>query len=242
MSKFPRRTFLAGLSTIPFALWFEKYAAAAPPMVRYNFNSVNGKKMAKLYANAVKAMMNAPEASPVGWLFQWYTHNVRGDKTKTSEINRVYPTGSFRAPGSYDEFAEKREAFLEAQARQQESVANQVRRETEWLGRKAAPVTQGGDRIDSHAALELQHAQCARPWRGVVHDPGTRGTSPQHVPDQARDRGAIAGAGIAMGGTPFLQRFRRGNAFGVDGADQLNGRGQPSSRSHLKLSTRERAA
>jgi len=94
MSKFPRRTFIAGLSAIPFALWFEKYAAAAPPMVRYSLNSLNGRKMAKLYANAVRSMMNTPEASPVGWLFQWYTHNVRADKTKTGEINRIYPGGN----------------------------------------------------------------------------------------------------------------------------------------------------
>lgn len=52
------------------------------------------------------------------------------------EINRVYPGGFFRAAVSYDAFAERRDAFLEGQARRQESVANQVRRDTEWLGRK----------------------------------------------------------------------------------------------------------
>src|SRR5207244_6544518 len=52
------------------------------------------------------------------------------------EVKRVYPYGYFRAAGSFDEFADRREEFLEAQARRQESVANQVRRETEWLGRK----------------------------------------------------------------------------------------------------------
>src|SRR5205823_1975216 len=36
------------------------------------------------------------------------------------EISRVYPGGCFRAPGSYDDFAERREEFLEAQARRQE--------------------------------------------------------------------------------------------------------------------------
>jgi len=53
------------------------------------------------------------------------------------EINRMYPGGAFRAAGGYDTFTEKRDAFVEAQARQQESVANQVRRETDWLGHKA---------------------------------------------------------------------------------------------------------
>src|SRR5437868_11943981 len=48
------------------------------------------------------------------------------------EINRAYPAGYFRAAGSYDDFADRREQFLEAQLSRQESVANQVRRETEW--------------------------------------------------------------------------------------------------------------
>jgi ABC transport system ATP-binding/permease protein len=57
------------------------------------------------------------------------------------EINRIFPGGYFRATGGYDSFADKRDDFLEAQARQRDSVANQVRKETEWLGRKAAART-----------------------------------------------------------------------------------------------------
>jgi ATP-binding cassette subfamily F protein uup len=77
---------------------------------------------------------------------------LRGVADEVMEINRVYPGGVFRAPGSYDDFTEHREEFLEAQARQQESVANQVRRETEWLGRKAAARTRkAGSRIEAAA-------------------------------------------------------------------------------------------
>ena len=94
MSKFPRRSFLAGLSTIPFALWFEKYAAAAPAMIRYNVTSVNGQKMLKIYRDGVKLMVATAEPNPVGWLFEWYTHNVRGDRTKAAELTRVYPSPS----------------------------------------------------------------------------------------------------------------------------------------------------
>lgn len=65
------------------------------------------------------------------------------------EISRVYPAGYFRATGSYDQFTERRDEFLEGQARLRESVANQVRRETEWLGRKAAARTRkAASRID----------------------------------------------------------------------------------------------
>jgi ATP-binding cassette subfamily F protein uup len=61
---------------------------------------------------------------------------LRAVADEVIEINRAYPGGYFRSAGTYDEFADRREEFLEAQARRQESVANQVRRETEWLGRK----------------------------------------------------------------------------------------------------------
>jgi ATP-binding cassette subfamily F protein uup len=92
-------------------------------------------------------------AAPFGYLVA--THDrafLRAVADEVIEINRVYPTGYFRVAGSYDGFVERREEFLEAQARQQESVANQVRRETDWLGRKAAARTRkAGFRIDEAA-------------------------------------------------------------------------------------------
>src|SRR5205085_11573753 len=75
------------------------------------------------------------------------------------EISRVYPGGFFRAPGSYDDFARRREEFLAGQARREEAVANQVRRETEWLSRKeSAQRRKSAARIDEAAARrgELQ--------------------------------------------------------------------------------------
>jgi ATP-binding cassette subfamily F protein uup len=90
-------------------------------------------------------------AAPFGYLVA--THDrafLRAVADEIIEINRAFPGGSFRAAGSYDQFVERREAFLEGQARRQESVANQVRRETEWLGRKAAARTRkGGARVDA---------------------------------------------------------------------------------------------
>ncbi|MBI1916447.1 MAG: ABC-F family ATP-binding cassette domain-containing protein [Planctomycetes bacterium] len=89
-------------------------------------------------------------ASPFGYLVA--THDrafLRVVADEIVEISRIYPGGSFRASGSYDEFAERRDEFLDTQARRQVSVANQVRRETEWLGRKAAARTRkAGFRIE----------------------------------------------------------------------------------------------
>ena len=82
------------------------------------------------------------------------------------------------------------------------------------------------------SSLSMPSTRAAR--RVVVHDPGARGAPAQHVPDQAGDRGAIAGAGKAMRGAPLLQRLRRRNALGVDGVDQFDGGGQPGSGSHSK--------
>jgi len=74
---------------------------------------------------------------------------LRAVADEVIEVSRAYPAGYFRAPGSYELFAERREEFLETQARQQQTMANQVRRETEWLGRKAAARTRkAASRID----------------------------------------------------------------------------------------------
>ncbi|HWG44106.1 MAG TPA: ABC-F family ATP-binding cassette domain-containing protein [Gemmataceae bacterium] len=90
-------------------------------------------------------------AAPFGYVVA--THDrafLRAIADEVIEISRVYPGGYFRSAGSYDDFAQRREEFLDAQARRQESVANQVRRETEWLGRKAAARTRkAGFRIDA---------------------------------------------------------------------------------------------
>jgi ABC transport system ATP-binding/permease protein len=61
---------------------------------------------------------------------------LRATADEIVEVSRVYPGGVFRTGGGFDAFAEKREAFLEAQDKQRDAVANQVRRETEWLSRK----------------------------------------------------------------------------------------------------------
>jgi ATP-binding cassette subfamily F protein uup len=92
-------------------------------------------------------------AAPFGYLVA--THDrafLRAIADETLEVSRVYPGGAFRVAGPFDEFADRRDEFLEAQARQQDAVANQVRRETEWLGRKAAARTRkASSRIEAAA-------------------------------------------------------------------------------------------
>ena len=94
MAKITRRTFIAAASAIPFAVWFEQNAFAKTPLVRYNARSAYGQQMLKIYAKAVAAMQAKPPGDPIGWLFQWYTHAVRPDRTKAAEISSIYPSPS----------------------------------------------------------------------------------------------------------------------------------------------------
>ncbi len=69
--------------------------------------------------------------------------------TETVELNRAYPDGLLRVNGNYSAFLIKKEAFLEAQAKQQDALANRVRTEIDWLRRgPKARTTKSKARID----------------------------------------------------------------------------------------------
>jgi ATP-binding cassette subfamily F protein uup len=55
--------------------------------------------------------------------------------TETVELSRAYPSRLLRVPGNYSAFLEKKEEFLLAQEKHQESLENRVRNEIEWLRR-----------------------------------------------------------------------------------------------------------
>ena len=117
------------------------------------------------------------------------------------EISPVYPGGYFRAPGSYDQFAERREEFLEAQARRQEAVANQVRRETEWLSRKeSAQRSKSASRIGDadrrrQELAELKYRNSAAGAAGIDFVASGR---------QTRKLLTAAGMAKALGGRPLF--------------------------------------
>ena len=97
MSKVSRRSMLAGMAVMPFGLWLQGYG---PPRryreyVRYDARSAQGKAMLKIYADAVCKMKDTiKEEDPTSWVFQWYTHWVKGSTTKSAEISRIYGGGS----------------------------------------------------------------------------------------------------------------------------------------------------
>jgi ATP-binding cassette subfamily F protein uup len=113
-------------------------------------------------------------AAPFGYVVA--THDrafLRAVAGQVIEINRTFPGGYFRTAGSYEQFVDRREEFLEAQTRQQESVANQVRRESEWLSRKeSAQRRKGASRIEEAARrraelAELQYRNAAGGAAGI---------------------------------------------------------------------------
>ncbi|HTJ30787.1 MAG TPA: ABC-F family ATP-binding cassette domain-containing protein [Acidobacteriaceae bacterium] len=70
------------------------------------------------------------------------------------ELNRQYPEGLLRVAGKYSAFLEKKEDFLESQAKRQEALENRVKREMEWLRRgPKARTTKSKARIDSATAM-----------------------------------------------------------------------------------------
>ena len=77
---------------------------------------------------------------------RYFLENVA---TEMAELSRAYPDGILRVSGNYSQFLEKKEEFLHAQAKRQESLENRVRTEIEWLRRGAkARTSKSKARID----------------------------------------------------------------------------------------------
>ena len=96
--------------------------------------------------------------------------------TRMLELNRAYPDGLFQTDGPYSEFLARRDEFLRGQEAYQESLANTVRREIEWLRRGArARSTKARSRLKEAGRLieELEDRRA----RGVVATAGIDLTS-----------------------------------------------------------------
>ncbi len=92
MNFLDRRTFLKAVASIPLAVWLERDTfAQTGQLVRYNVLSTQGQAMLEIYAEGVAKMKALPASDPRSWTFQWYIHAVRDDRTKTTELTRIYP-------------------------------------------------------------------------------------------------------------------------------------------------------
>ena len=87
------------------------------------------------------------------------------------ELNRIFADGLFRVKGTFSRFLEEKQAYLESQTKQQESLRNQVKTEIEWLRRgPKARTTKSKARIDS--ANEMIGQLKAIDARTVVNSAG----------------------------------------------------------------------
>ncbi|HWG21853.1 MAG TPA: ABC-F family ATP-binding cassette domain-containing protein [Terracidiphilus sp.] len=74
--------------------------------------------------------------------------------TQIIELNRIYAEGLLRVRGNFSRFLEEKQAYLESQNRQMESLRNRVRTEIEWLRRgPKARTTKSKARIDTANAM-----------------------------------------------------------------------------------------
>ncbi len=164
-------------------------------------------------------------AAPFGYLAD--THDrafLRTIADEVMEISRVYPDGYFRAAGGFDNFAETKDLFLEAQDRKRESVANQVRRESDWLGRKeSAQRKKSRSRIEAAAdrraeLAELTHRTATANAAGIDFAGSGR---------QTRKLLTAAGIGKSLGGKTLFANLdvmlAPGSKFGLLG---INGSGK----------------
>jgi len=120
--------------------------------------------------------------------------------TRMLELNRVYPAGLFESEGSYSRFLARRDEALREQAAYQDSLANTVRREIEWLRRGAkARSTKAKGRIKEAGRLieELEDSRA----RGLTATAGIDFTSAQR-----RTRRLLVARGLtkSLGGRPLV--------------------------------------
>jgi ATP-binding cassette subfamily F protein uup len=106
----------------------------------------------------------------LGFAFVVVTHDRRFLEkvaNRVIELNKRYPEGYFSSLGNYSQFLEKREELFNAQAQREDSVANIVRREIEWLRRgpkargtkQQARISRAGDLIGELGELKYRNAQ-----------------------------------------------------------------------------------
>src|SRR5213592_4255516 len=123
--------------------------------------------------------------------------------TRMLELSRAYPAGLFQSDGRYSEFLTRRDAFLRGQAAYQESLANTVRREIEWLRRGAkARSTKAKGRIKEAGRLieELEDSRA----RGVTATAGIDFTA-----SQRRTRRLLVARGLtkSLGGRQLVSHL-----------------------------------
>jgi len=84
----------AGVLAMRGQVSYPRWAEANFTLLRHDVASPQGAEMLRIFADAVGKMMALPEGDPGGWVFQWHIHAVRDDRSKASELARLYSSAS----------------------------------------------------------------------------------------------------------------------------------------------------
>ncbi|MDX9911888.1 MAG: ABC-F family ATP-binding cassette domain-containing protein [Phycisphaerales bacterium] len=104
--------------------------------------------------------------------------------TRVVELSRAYPQGTLSVDGDYTEFLRRKEEFLAGQAKMEQSLAGQVRKDLAWLGRRAkarrtkskSRIEASYERIDELADLRARNAAADASGARLDFDSGGRKT------------------------------------------------------------------
>ncbi len=129
---------------------------------------------------------------------RWFLETVAD---RMFDLDPVHAGGFFETRGHYSEFLERKDAALREQTQWQETLANQVRREVEWLRRgPKARTTKSQARIDQAGRMmeELAAVQARQERRSVALD---------FAASERRTKRLLVaeGAGVSLGGRTILR-------------------------------------
>ena len=96
---------------------------------------------------------------------------LEATSTSIVELNRIFAEGLLHVRGGFSRFLEEKEAYLEAQNRQQESLRNRVHTEIEWL-RRGPKARTGKSKSRIGRAHELIGQLAEMDLRAVVNSAG----------------------------------------------------------------------
>jgi ABC transport system ATP-binding/permease protein len=124
--------------------------------------------------------------------------------TRIVELSSAYADGTFQVEGDYREFVRRRREFLEGEERAQAALANEVRRDEEWLSRGAqARRTKAKGRIDDSADRREQLAALSARNQAAA----ATGAEVDFAGTGRRTRKLVAARGVAkaMGGRTLFE-------------------------------------
>ena len=119
------------------------------------------------------------------------------------ELARIWPQGLFEVKGGYLKFLAEKDAALAGQASYQDSLANKVRREMDWLAHKARARTRKGQaRVDEagrlSSELEDLRSRTTRPSADIEFTASGRRT---------RELVVARSVGKGYGGAPIVRNL-----------------------------------